>query len=124
MQLTVNDLTLESLVKNHPNLASLERNFHVVGLDNTNPWKMSVQNLKPNDVLTLSKSGVPIIATPHIGRHWRSNSMYTYLMKWAEKKKINHLAFFILYSDISTPSTLLKNLVNLLICLPGPQPYS
>ena len=56
-----------------------EFGFHIIGGDGTNPWSARSYGLSPNDVLELTSRGVEIIATPHIGLHWPSNTMYPHM---------------------------------------------
>jgi len=65
-------VTLESL-------RSQDLNFFIIGTDGKNPWGAQSHKLKPLDVLELSKSGIIILATPHIGILWPSNLMYPYM---------------------------------------------
>lgn len=52
--------------------------LHVITNDKTNPWNMDSYSFTSRDILSLSKD-YEIFATPHIGLHWPSNSMYTHM---------------------------------------------
>lgn len=65
-------VTYESL-ENQPG------NFFLIGVDGKNPWGGQSHKLGPSDVLSLTSSGINIRATPHIGLHWPSNSMYPHM---------------------------------------------
>jgi len=54
-------------------------NFFVIGVDARNPWNGQSHKLGPSHVLGLTRSGIDIRATPHIGLHWPSNSMYPHM---------------------------------------------
>jgi len=60
---------------------NVEGNFFVVANDQTqNPLGADAFKLSGVDVLFLTQyCGKPIMATPHIGRHWESNSAYKYM---------------------------------------------
>ena len=52
--------------------------FHVIGNDKLNPWEADSFKFTPSDIRFFSKIAT-IFATPHIGIHWPSNSMYQYM---------------------------------------------
>ncbi len=53
------------------------QSLFVVGFDGQNPWHATVDPITPHDILLLTQGfQQQIIATPHIGRHWASNSAY------------------------------------------------
>lgn len=52
--------------------------FHVVGYDKLNPWQADSYAFTPADISPLSQK-YRIFATPHVGIHWSSNSMYSYM---------------------------------------------
>lgn len=56
-----------------------KQNFFIIGVDGKNPWKGQTHKLCPLDVKKISSRGVKIIATPHIGLHWASNSFYPHM---------------------------------------------
>ncbi len=63
----------------HIETSSLENhgtNFFIVGTDGKNPWRIQSHKLTAMQVKSVAESGVEILATPHIGNHWSSNSMY------------------------------------------------
>ncbi len=61
------------------NLEEQGTNFFVIGTDAKNPWGAQSHKLRPIDVLNLTRSRINIRATPHIGLHWPSNSMYPHM---------------------------------------------
>lgn len=66
---------IEKIFKKDPeNLG--EENFYFIGSDSKNPWEALSTKLTPKDILELTSLGIRIIATPHIGLHWPSNSAY------------------------------------------------
>lgn len=54
-------------------------NFFLIGTDAKNPWGGQSHKLTPHQILELTKAGIEIRATPHIGLHWPSNSMYPFM---------------------------------------------
>ncbi len=74
---TKNNLNPEPVT--YESLHGQPTNFFIIGVDAKNPWGGQSHKLTPSDVLTLTQAGIEIRATPHIGLHWPSNSMYPHM---------------------------------------------
>ncbi len=55
------------------------QNFFLIGVDGKNPWGAQSHKLTPNQILQLTKAGIEIRATPHVGLHWPSNNIYPFM---------------------------------------------
>ena len=60
------------------NLIRNKASFHVIGNDKMNPWEADSYMFTPMQIRELSRE-YQIFATPHIGLHWPSNSMYAHM---------------------------------------------
>lgn len=60
----------EPMLSENPRFYVIDNNIH------QNPWRASSYKLTPRDIYSLTNLGIRIVATPHIGLHWPSNSMY------------------------------------------------